>query len=57
MTEKEKNELAAALMEFSLHHLKTLKNIANGDRDFEKIREIVEVEGAIDTILNFLPKV
>lgn len=57
MTEKEKNELAATLMEFSLHHLKTLKNIANGDRDFEKIREIVEVEGAIDTILNFLPKV
>lgn len=57
MTEKEKNELAAALMEFSLHHLKTLKNIANGDRNFEKIREIVEVEGAIDTILNFLPKV
>lgn len=57
MTEKEKYELAAALMEFSLHHLKTLKNIANDDRDFEKIREIAVVEGAIDTILNFIPKV
>lgn len=57
MTEKEKNELAAALMEFSLHHLRTLKDIADGDRDFEKIREIAEVEDAIDTILNFIPKV
>lgn len=56
MTEQEKNELAGSLLVLHLNYLKKLKDIANGDGDFEKIRKIVEVEGAIDTILNFLPK-
>lgn len=57
MAEQEKNELAGAILVLHLNYLKKLKDIANCDRGYEKIRKIIEVEGAIDTILNFLPEV
>lgn len=51
MTEKDKNMLAALLIQYSLQELKPQEKIATNDRDFEKLGKICEISGAIDTIL------
>lgn len=56
MDSSEKNKLAALLIELDLHEVKADEKIASGDRDFEKLEKIAEIQGAIQIILEYLEK-
>lgn len=56
MDSSEKTKLAALLIELDLHEIKADEKIASGDRDFEKLKKIAEIQGAIQIILEYLEK-
>jgi hypothetical protein len=51
MTERNKEMLAALLIEYSQEEIKPVEMIATNDRDFKKLRKVYEIESAIDIIL------
>ena len=56
MTEQKKNELAGLLMEYNFQVLKKEEYTATSDKDFEKLKEIYEIQGTIDIILESFGK-
>lgn len=56
MNSSEKNKLAALLIELDLQEIKADEKIATGDRDFDELKNIAKVQGAIQTILEYLEK-
>ena len=56
MDSSEKTKLAALLIDLDLHEIKADEKIASGDRDFEKLKKIAEIQGAIQIILEYLGK-
>lgn len=54
MTTNEKIKLASMLIDLDLHEIKEEERIATGDRNFDKLKYIAEVQGAIQTILKYV---
>lgn len=52
----EKTRLASLLLELDLREVRADEIIASGDKNFEKLKKIAEVRGAIQTILEYLEK-
>lgn len=53
MTFENLNQLVALLIEYDLKELKPVEKTAIGDRDFDTLKSIYKVQGAIQTILEF----
>ena len=56
LTDGEKNRLAAMLIDLDIHDLKEDENRCTSDRDFEGLKEVIKVNEAISTILEYLDK-
>lgn len=54
MTAEERNKLAAMLIDLDLHEIREEERIADGDRNFDKLKYLAEVQGAIQTILKYV---
>lgn len=54
MTTNAKNRLAAMLIDLDLHEIREEEKIATGDRNFDKLKYLAEVQGAIETILKYV---
>ena len=55
-TEEQKNQLAAMLINYNINDLDADEQRCANDRDFDGLKEVIKVESAISTILEYLYK-